>query len=60
MDINDLRSIFTVLVVVMFAGIVFWAYSSKRKESFDEAASLALGDDDTASLPGGSAGQQHN
>jgi len=59
MDINDLRSIFTVLVVIMFAGIVVWAYSSKRKDSFDEAARLALDDDDTA-VRGGNAGQQHN
>ena len=59
MDINDLRSIFTVLVVVMFAGIVVWAYSSKRKDSFDEAARLALDDDDVA-VRGGKAGQQHN
>ncbi len=59
MDINDLRSIFTVLVVITFAGIVVWAYSSKRKDSFDEAARLALDDDDTA-VRGGNAGQQHN
>jgi|APFre7841882793_1041355.scaffolds.fasta_scaffold194048_1 cytochrome c oxidase cbb3-type subunit 4 len=59
MDINDLRSIFTVLVIVMFAGIVGWAYSSKRKDSFDEAAKLAL-DDEDVSLRGGNAGQQHN
>lgn len=59
MDINDLRSIFTVLVVVMFVSIVVWAYSSKRKESFDEAANLALDDEDEATR-GGNAGQQHN
>jgi cytochrome c oxidase cbb3-type subunit 4 len=56
MDINDLRSIFTVLVVVFFAGIVGWAYSSKRKDSFDEAARLAI-DDDDSTLRGGGAGQ---
>jgi cytochrome c oxidase cbb3-type subunit IV len=59
MDINDLRSIFTVLVIVMFAGIVGWAYSAKRKDSFEEAAKLALNDDDVA-VRGGNAGQQHN
>jgi len=48
MDINDLRSIFTVLVVVMFAGIVKWAYSAKQKGSFDAAAKLAIDDDDSA------------
>jgi cytochrome c oxidase cbb3-type subunit 4 len=59
MDINDLRTIFTVLVVLVFAGIVGWAYSAKRKDSFDEAARQAIDDDDSP-LSSGSAGQQHN
>ncbi|MDP2169270.1 MAG: cbb3-type cytochrome c oxidase subunit 3 [Rhodocyclaceae bacterium] len=58
MDINDLRSIFTVLVFGAFIGIVAWAYSSKRKQAFDEAARLPL--DDDAPAAGGGAGQQHN
>jgi len=44
-DINDLRSIFTVLAVVMFAGIVWWAYSDRRKQTYEEAAMLPLDDD---------------
>lgn len=59
MDINDLRALFTVLMVLLFAGIVIWAYSAKRKGSFDEAANLAL-DDDTPAAHGQNAGQQHN
>lgn len=58
MDINDLRSLFTVLMVVLFAGIVGWAYSAKRKGSFDEAAQSVL--DDDLPPPGKGAGQQHN
>lgn len=58
MDINDLRSLFTVLVIVLFAGIVWWAYSAKQKESFDAAAKSVL--DDDAPEPGKGAGQQHN
>lgn len=46
MDINDLRSLFTVLALIAFLGIVGWAYSGKRKASFDEAANLAVGDDE--------------
>jgi len=56
MDINDLRSIFTVLAVVMFAGIVWWAYSDRRKETYDEAARLPL-EDDSPLVPGQGAGQ---
>jgi cytochrome c oxidase cbb3-type subunit 4 len=46
MDINDLRTIFTMLVFFAFIGIVAWTYSSKRKDAFDEAARLALDDDE--------------
>ena len=59
MDQNDLRSLFTVVVVVVFVAIVIWAYSSKRKESFDEAARLPLDDDATAPEET-NAGKQHN
>jgi cytochrome c oxidase cbb3-type subunit 4 len=59
MDINDLRTIFTLLVFSAFIGIVIWAYSSKRKQAFDEAARLPLDDDGPASQ-GSAAGQQHN
>ena len=40
MDINDLRSLVTVLTFAMFVGIMWWAFSGKRKQSFDEAALL--------------------
>jgi cytochrome c oxidase cbb3-type subunit 4 len=52
MDINDLRSITTVIMVAIFAGIVWWAYSGQRKKAFDEAAHLPL-EDDSDLIPGG-------
>ncbi len=48
MDINDLRALFTVVMFAMFIAIVWWAYSDKRKQSFDEAALLPFTDDDPA------------
>lgn len=42
MDINDLRAAFTVIMFVMFIGIVFWAWSNKRRGAFSEAANLPL------------------
>lgn len=45
MDINDLRSIITVLALLCFLGICAWAYSGKAKAGFDEAARLPLTDD---------------
>jgi len=44
-DINDLRSLFTVLAFIAFIGIVWWAYSDRRKMTYDAAAMLPLDDD---------------
>ena len=38
MDINDLRSLITVLGLLCFLGICYWAYSKHAKAGFDEAA----------------------
>lgn len=50
MDINDLRSLITVLAFIAFIGIVWWAYSDRRKQAYDEAAMLPL-DDDSPYVP---------
>lgn len=45
MDINDLRSLVTVLSLVTFLAIVFWAYGLKSsKKRFEEAANLPFTD----------------
>ncbi len=46
MDINVIRSVITVLCFVVFLAIVAWAWSSKRKAAFDEAANLPFADED--------------
>jgi len=47
MDINTLRSAVTLLLLVMFLGIVAWTYSSRRdRRSFDAMAALPLQDDE--------------
>ena len=47
MDINDLRSIVTVVSLFTFMGIVAWAWSRRNQASFQEAAQLPFsGDDD--------------
>ena len=45
MDINTLRGIATVVVMIAFLGICIWAYSNKRKADFKEAANLPFADD---------------
>ena len=45
MDINDLRGISTALLLIAFIALCIWAFSSKRKKSFDEAANLPFADE---------------
>ncbi|HWP17692.1 MAG TPA: cbb3-type cytochrome c oxidase subunit 3 [Burkholderiaceae bacterium] len=40
MDINDLRSILTVVSLLVFVCICAWAWSSRNRGRFDEAAQL--------------------
>ncbi len=46
MDINDIRAWQTAILMASFIGIVVWAYSKRRKKSFDEAANLPFADED--------------
>jgi cytochrome c oxidase cbb3-type subunit 4 len=45
MNVNDLRSIVTLLSALAFAGIVVWAFSRRNQARFDEAAMLPFADD---------------
>jgi cytochrome c oxidase cbb3-type subunit 4 len=46
MDINDLRGLSTLFLMISFIGLCIWAYSSKRKKTFDEAANLPFADEE--------------
>ena len=46
MDINDLRGFSTVFLMIAFISLCFWAYSSKRKKTFDDAANLPFADEE--------------
>ena len=45
MDVNDLRVAVTVLSLVVFIGIVRWAWSRANRRSFAEAAWLPFADE---------------
>lgn len=45
MDIGTFRGVMTVILMLLFIGFVFWAYSRRRNEDFDAAARLPLDDD---------------
>ena len=54
LDINDLRSIVTVVSFVTFLGIVWWAYGIKaNRQRFEEAARLPFSDEDPERLETG-------
>lgn len=45
MDINTLRSAITVLSLMLFLGIVVWAWSTRNAEKFDQAAQLPFNEE---------------
>ncbi len=44
-DYATIHSVWTVLMVITFIGILVWAWSGKRRKTFDEAAQMPLEDD---------------
>lgn len=45
MDLGTLRGLVTLALLLAFVGLVAWAWSSRRKADFDEAAQLPLRED---------------
>ena len=46
MDINTIRGVLTVILMIAFLGLVIWAWSSKRKDTFDKLSQMPLEEDD--------------
>ncbi|WP_374245666.1 cbb3-type cytochrome oxidase subunit 3 [Zoogloea sp.] len=53
MDINDARSVVTVLGLLCFIAISLWAFSGRARKGFDEAALLPFSEDDLPVPEGG-------
>ena len=53
MDVNDFRSLVTVLGLACFVAICLWAYSRSARAGFEEAARLPFTDDDASALTAG-------
>jgi cytochrome c oxidase cbb3-type subunit 4 len=45
MDINDLRGFLTAVLLFSFVGLWIWAWSSRRKDEFEDSAALPLEED---------------
>lgn len=46
MDYNFLRGLSTVFAFAAFIAVCWWAFSSKRKKRFEEAAQLPFADEE--------------
>jgi cytochrome c oxidase cbb3-type subunit 4 len=45
MDQGIIGSIYTVIVFVAFIGAIWWAFNSRNKDKFDDAANIIFEDD---------------
>ena len=46
--LSDVRSVMTLVSLLTFIGIVYWAFVAHRKQDFDEAAMLPFADEEPA------------
>ncbi len=53
MDYGTYGSLMTVVMLVVFVGIIVWAWSGKRRAAFEAAARMPLEDDDRCAVPTG-------
>lgn len=44
-DVNTLRSLYTVVSLLSFIGIIVWAYSRRNSDEFKQAAQLPFEQD---------------
>jgi cytochrome c oxidase cbb3-type subunit IV len=51
MSFGFLHGLLTLLLMVLFIGIVWWAFSSRQKKRFEEAANLPFADEDDQPAP---------
>lgn len=50
-DISLIQSIWTVVVMVLFVGIVLWAYSGKRRADFEKMGNIPFEEDQAPGIP---------
>jgi cytochrome c oxidase cbb3-type subunit 4 len=53
LDINEARTVVTVLGLVCFIAITLWAYSGRARKGIAEAALLPFSEDDLPAQKGG-------
>ena len=58
--LTDASSAMTVISLITFIGILCWAFSSRRKQDFAEAAQLPFADDEVSTPPRALAAQDES
>ncbi len=51
MDSGTISGIVTVVFILVFIGIVWWAYSKGNKQRFEDAGKLPFDEDDSQGIP---------
>jgi cytochrome c oxidase cbb3-type subunit 4 len=51
-DINTLRGLLTLALLILFVCLFLWAYNRKRAPAFNEAANLPFADEDLSQRSG--------
>ena len=50
MSVTFVQSVWTVMAMAVFIGIVVWAFSRRKKADFEKAGRMALDDDKPATV----------
>jgi len=50
MDSGTISGIVTVIFIVVFIGIVWWAYSKRNRQDFEDAGRLPFEEDDARTV----------
>jgi len=45
MDFGTFNGLYTLFLIIIFVGLILWAYSKKQKKSFEEIGNSILEDD---------------
>ena len=45
MSVTFVQSVWTVIAMVVFIGIIIWAFSKRKKSDFEQAGRMAMDDD---------------
>jgi len=48
MDFATFNGLYTLFLIIIFVALIFWAYSKKQKNSFDNMANSIFDDQDLA------------